>query len=56
MERYTQAQLTWVKENLAEMLHFFGYAKLPSDPENETGFFEFKAKIGQDAADFELQR
>ena len=23
------------------MLHFFGYAKVPQDPENPTGFYEF---------------
>lgn len=27
--RYTEAQLDWVKENMSEMLTFFGYAKLP---------------------------
>ena len=23
------------------MLHYFGYAKVPQDPENSTGFFEY---------------
>lgn len=40
--RYTTEQLTWVGENLKEFIHFFGYAKIPSDPENPTGFFEYE--------------
>mmetsp|Transcript_15269 Transcript_15269/g.20744 ORF Transcript_15269/g.20744 Transcript_15269/m.20744 type:complete len:107 (+) Transcript_15269:750-1070(+) len=35
---------------MKEMLHFFGYAKTPQDPENATGFFEF------DGSDEELTR
>ena len=46
MHRYTQEQLAWVQENLKEFLHFFGYAKVPQDPDNNTGFFEYD---GQDA-------
>jgi len=42
--RYTQAQLDWIGDNMKEMLHFFGYAKLPEDPENMTGFFEFSGE------------
>ena len=26
---------------MKEMLHFFGYAKVPTDPENITGFYEY---------------
>ena len=48
--RYTEEQLAWVRENMSEMLHFFGYAKLPQDPENNTGFFDY------DGSDPELTR
>ena len=27
---------------MKEMLHFFGYAQLPQDPDNATGFFEYE--------------
>lgn len=39
--RYNPEQVAWIKEEMKEMLHFFGYAKLPQDPENPTGFYEF---------------
>ena len=39
--RYTPEQLAWVGENLKEWLYFFGYAKVPQDPDNNTGFFEY---------------
>jgi len=39
--RYTDAQKAWISENMKEMNHFFGYAKLPTDPENNTGFYEY---------------
>ena len=29
---------------MKEMLHFFGYAKLPTDAENLTGFFEYSGE------------
>lgn len=45
MHRYTEEQLAYVSETCKDWLHFFGYAKLPQDPENLTGFFEFD---GQD--------
>lgn len=35
---------------MKEMLHFFGYAKVPQDPENNTGFFEY------DGSDTEMNR
>ena len=38
---YNPEQTAWIKEHFKEMLHFFGYAKLPQDPENPTGFYEF---------------
>jgi len=41
VHRYTVEQLAWIRENMKEMLHFFGYAKVPHDPENNTGFFEY---------------
>ena len=48
--RYTAAQLEWVKENCKEFLHYFGYAKVPEDPDNLTGFFEY------DGSDPEMTR
>lgn len=48
--RYTEAQLGWIRDNMSEMLHYFGYAKLPHDPENNTGFFEY------DGSDAEMTR
>ena len=40
-KRYTASQLEWVRTEMKEMLHFFGYAKLEHDLENPTGFFEY---------------
>ena len=40
-QRYTAAQIEYVKENLKEHLHFFGYTK-NSEEENSTGFFDFE--------------
>ena len=48
--RYTEAQLGWVSDNMKEVLHFFGYARLPEDPSNITGFFEY------DGSDAEMNR
>ena len=39
--RYSEEQLNWVKSEFKEMLHFFGYAKIPQDPTNVTGFYDF---------------
>ena len=50
VHRYTPEQLAWVSEEMKEMTHFFGYAKLPSDPENTTGFFDY------DGSDAEMTR
>ena len=36
--------MTWIKQNLSEMLYFFGYAKVPQDPDNYTGFYDFTAE------------
>ena len=33
--------MAWITEHCKEFLHFFGYAKTPSNPENPTGFFEY---------------
>ena len=33
--------MAWIKENFKEMMHFFGYAKVPQDPDNYTGFYEY---------------
>lgn len=37
---YSEEQIKMVRDNLAEWLYFFGYAKHP-EQENPTGFFEF---------------
>lgn len=29
---------------MKEFLHFFGYAKVPQDPDNFTGFYDFDGK------------
>ena len=50
VHRYTPAQLAWIRENLKEFIHFFGYAKVPQDAANNTGFFEY------DGTDPELTR
>ena len=36
--------MAWIKENFKEMLHFFGYAKVPQDPDNVTGFYDYDGK------------
>lgn len=38
---YSLEQQAWIKDKFAEMLYFFGYARLPQDPENVTGYYEF---------------
>lgn len=38
---YTDEQIKVIRDNMAEWLYFFGYAKHP-DQENPTGFFEFE--------------
>ena len=38
--RYTEAQIDYVKENLKEILHFFGYTTTPEE-DNPTAFFDF---------------
>ena len=50
VQRYTPEQLAWVGDEMKEMIHFFGYAKVPSDPENNTGFFDY------DGSDTEMNR
>ena len=39
MNKFTDSQLDFVKEQLEEQLHFFGYTK---SPDNVTGFFDYK--------------
>ena len=41
-KRYNAEQLAYVGEELKEMIHYFGYAKVSSDPENFTGFFNYE--------------
>lgn len=40
-EKYSPELRQHVQENLAEMIHYFGYAKLANQEENPTGFFEY---------------
>ena len=42
--------MDYIKEQMKEWLHFFGYAKVPQDPDNNTGFFEY------DGTDEEMNR
>ena len=41
VHRYTEEQLAWVREECKEWFHFFGYAQVPQDKDNPTGFFEY---------------
>ena len=34
VHRYTEKQLVWIQEHMKEVLHYFGYSKVPSDLEN----------------------
>jgi hypothetical protein len=41
MKNYNKKQIELVKQELEDMIYFFGYAKTHLDPGNMTGFFEF---------------
>ena len=43
-KRYNKTQKAYVGEEMKEMLHYFGYAKVSSDPDNFTGFFEYETE------------
>ena len=34
--------MAYIGEEMKEMLHYFGYAKVSSEPDNFTGFFEYE--------------
>ena len=56
--RYTDDQLAFISEQCKEWLHFFGYAKLPQDCENMTGFFEYDGsneELNEQYQGFKLQ-
>ena len=38
---YTEEQIKHIKTELKDYLHFYGYAKDPSDPDQKTGFFSY---------------
>lgn len=38
---YTAEQKAWITEHFKEMLHFFGYANVPQDPDNYTGYYDY---------------
>ena len=40
-DKYSPELRQYVKENMAEMIHYFGYAKVADQDENPTGFFDF---------------
>jgi hypothetical protein len=40
LKYFSEEQFNYVKEELRELLHIFGYAKAPGE-ENPTGFFEY---------------
>ena len=50
--RYTPEQLVWISNKLKRTNHFFGYAKLPSDPDNNTGFFEYDGSDSEMSAQY----
>ena len=41
-KRYNEAQIEYVKQELQELIYFFGYAKTKDDPDNFTGFFTYE--------------
>ena len=47
---YTEEQRQWIKSEFKEIMHYFGYAKVSSDPDNVTGFFDYT-----DEEDAEMQ-
>jgi hypothetical protein len=42
LSRYTKLQLEWLREEMKDIIYYFGYAKIPEDPDNKTGFFEYE--------------
>lgn len=40
MHRYSEAQLSFLKEKMGHQLYYFGYSNHPSE-ENHTAFFDF---------------
>jgi len=38
---YTDEQIKYIKRELKEFLHFYGYVKDPQDPDNKTAFFDY---------------
>ena len=38
---YTEAQLDYIKTELRDFLHYFGYVDLPNHPDNLTPFFKY---------------
>ena len=50
MSKYPPELLQYVQNELAEMIYYFGYAKVGVD--NETGFFEFEENRPEDLAQY----
>ena len=46
MYRYTKEQLSNVKEELREVLYFFGYANHPDKEDTETTFVNYSEEEG----------
>ena len=50
MSKYPPELLQHVQHELAEMIYYFGYAKVGED--NETGFFEYEENRPEDLAQY----
>ena len=44
MKRYTNDQIEFIKEEMKDILYYFGYVNIAEDPANMTGFFEYAKK------------
>jgi hypothetical protein len=43
---YTENQIQFIKEELKEFLHFYGYVQDADQPDNPTGFFKYNSEEG----------
>ena len=41
-KRYSEEQLEFIKEEMKDIIYYFGYAKFSKDPDNYTGFYEYQ--------------
>lgn len=40
--RYTKEQMAYIEHEMKDIMYYFGYAKIKEDPDNITGFHEYK--------------